>query len=218
MNTFSNNGVAVQQRRQRHLRAAQHAPQQRQRNLHRQRRPAATWSSIATRTTTTTRRRSQGQGQNADGFGVHYQTAGATTIVRGCRAWWNSDDGYDLINQEVPVTVENSWAMGNGYANYGTLNPTVGKRQRLQDGEQQDRRPPPGAEQRRLEEQGHRAFTPIIPRAGTPGTTTRRSMNGTQYNMLASPPDDPQHDDHPDGRHGAHHAEQHRLSRTRTPT
>ena len=38
---------------------------------------------------------SQGQGQNADGFGVHYQTTGATTIIRGCRSWWNSDDGYD---------------------------------------------------------------------------------------------------------------------------
>jgi hypothetical protein len=68
----------------------------------------------------------QGQGQNADGFGVHYQTSGDTTIVRGCRAWWNSDDGYDLINQEVPVTVENSWAFGNGYAMYGTYNPTDG--------------------------------------------------------------------------------------------
>ena len=68
----------------------------------------------------------QGQGQNADGFGVHYQTSGATTIVRGCRAWWNSDDGYDLINQEIPVTVENSWAMMNGYAMYGTYSPTSG--------------------------------------------------------------------------------------------
>jgi MYXO-CTERM domain-containing protein len=68
----------------------------------------------------------QGQGQNADGFGVHYQTSGATTIVRGCRAWWNSDDGYDLINQEVPVTVENSWAFGCGYATYGTYSPSSG--------------------------------------------------------------------------------------------
>jgi MYXO-CTERM domain-containing protein len=68
----------------------------------------------------------QGQGQNADGFGVHYQTSGATTIIRGCRAWWNSDDGYDLINQEVPVTVENSWAFGCGYATYGTYSPSSG--------------------------------------------------------------------------------------------
>ncbi len=68
----------------------------------------------------------QGQGQNADGFGVHYQTSGPTTVVRGCRSWWNSDDGYDLINQEVPVIVEGSWAMGNGYANAGTTSPASG--------------------------------------------------------------------------------------------
>jgi hypothetical protein len=59
-------------------------------------------------------------GENADGFGIHYQVSGATTVIRGCRAWWNSDDGYDFISQEVPVTIENSWAMGAGYINYGT--------------------------------------------------------------------------------------------------
>ncbi|HJX64410.1 MAG TPA: right-handed parallel beta-helix repeat-containing protein, partial [Polyangia bacterium] len=61
---------------------------------------------------------SQGDGENADGFGVHGGTSGTTTI-RGCRAWWNSDDGYDFINQEVPVIIENSWAFGAGYTNYG---------------------------------------------------------------------------------------------------
>ncbi|HEV8551004.1 MAG TPA: right-handed parallel beta-helix repeat-containing protein, partial [Polyangiaceae bacterium] len=69
---------------------------------------------------------SQGDGQNADGFGVHYQKSGPPTIVRGCRAWWNSDDGYDLINQEVPVTIENSWAMGNGYIDSGSKRPADG--------------------------------------------------------------------------------------------
>jgi MYXO-CTERM domain-containing protein len=71
---------------------------------------------------------SQGDGQNADGFGVHYQPyqTGATTIVRGCRAWWNSDDGYDLINQEVPVLIDHCWVMGSGRANYGTTNPADG--------------------------------------------------------------------------------------------
>lgn len=70
----------------------------------------------------------QGDGQNADGFGVHYQAAGdgTRTVIRGCRAWWNSDDGYDFINQEVPVTIENSWAFGNGYTNYGTSRPGEG--------------------------------------------------------------------------------------------
>ncbi len=63
---------------------------------------------------------SQGRGQNADGFGVHYQESGAVNVIRGCRAWWNSDDGYDYISQEVPVITENSWAMGNGYIESGT--------------------------------------------------------------------------------------------------
>jgi hypothetical protein len=70
----------------------------------------------------------QGDGQNADGFGVHYQAPGdgTSTIIRGCRAWWNSDDGYDFINQEVPVTIENSWAFGDGYTYYGTSKPGAG--------------------------------------------------------------------------------------------
>jgi hypothetical protein len=59
-----------------------------------------------------------GAGEDADGFGVHGGTSGTTTI-RGCRAWWNSDDGYDFLSQEAPVTIENSWAMGAGYINYG---------------------------------------------------------------------------------------------------
>jgi hypothetical protein len=57
----------------------------------------------------------QGDGQNADGFGVHYQKSGPPTIVRGCRAWWNSDDGFDCINQGVAVIIEDSWNALNGY-------------------------------------------------------------------------------------------------------
>lgn len=68
----------------------------------------------------------QGDGQNADGFGVHYQTGGDTTKFIGCRAWWNSDDGWDFISQEFPVVIENSWAMGHGYSNYGTGKPKDG--------------------------------------------------------------------------------------------
>lgn len=65
---------------------------------------------------------SQGDGQNGDGFGVHYQTTGPSTVVRGCRAWNDSDDGYDLISQEVPVTVENSFAFSNGHGADGNGN------------------------------------------------------------------------------------------------
>jgi hypothetical protein len=60
---------------------------------------------------------SQGDGENGDGFGVHYQTTGPSTIIRGCRAWGNSDDGYDYISQEVPVLTEGSFAMSNGVGN-----------------------------------------------------------------------------------------------------
>ena len=65
----------------------------------------------------------QGDGENADGFGVHYQHDGDTTRFVGCRSWWNSDDGYDVLAQEFPVIVENSYAMGNGYIKYGTATP-----------------------------------------------------------------------------------------------
>jgi hypothetical protein len=57
----------------------------------------------------------QGDGQNADGFGVHYQKSGPPTVLRGCRSWWNSDDGFDCIHQGVAVTVENCWNALNGY-------------------------------------------------------------------------------------------------------
>lgn len=62
------------------------------------------------------------RGEDADGFGVHYQTKGDTIRFIGCRAWWCSDDGYDLFRQQFPVIVENCWAFGNGYINQGTGN------------------------------------------------------------------------------------------------
>ena len=59
---------------------------------------------------------SDGPGENADGFGAHYPPAGkATNVFRGCRAWWNADDGFDLISTYSPVTIESSWAWRNGY-------------------------------------------------------------------------------------------------------
>ncbi len=70
----------------------------------------------------------QGDGENADGFGAHYQRPGEgdTTKFIGCRAWWNSDDGFDFINQEFPVVLENCYAMGNGYSDYGRGKPKNG--------------------------------------------------------------------------------------------
>lgn len=58
---------------------------------------------------------STGPGTNADGFGCHISGAGTGNVFRGCRSWFNSDDGYDLIQAQVPVLIENSWAFNNGY-------------------------------------------------------------------------------------------------------
>ena len=57
-----------------------------------------------------------GYGGNCDGFGFHLN--GRNYIgnrLYGCRAWRNSDDGFDLINNNSPVTIENCWAWENGY-------------------------------------------------------------------------------------------------------
>ena len=56
---------------------------------------------------------SNGAGQSADGFGAH--EGGTGNVFRGCRAWWNSDDGYDFIHAQEVVIVENSWAWYSGY-------------------------------------------------------------------------------------------------------
>ena len=57
-----------------------------------------------------------GYGGNCDGFGFHLNKESYTgNVVRGCRTWRNSDDGYDLINNKAPVTIENCWAWENGF-------------------------------------------------------------------------------------------------------
>jgi MYXO-CTERM domain-containing protein len=58
---------------------------------------------------------SNGAGESADGFGCHVDAADTGNVFRGCRAWWNADDGYDFINADAPCTVEHSWAWLNGY-------------------------------------------------------------------------------------------------------
>lgn len=55
-----------------------------------------------------------GKGGNVDGFGCHPTKGSTGNIFRGCRAWHNSDDGYDCITASEAVTFENCWAMSNG--------------------------------------------------------------------------------------------------------
>lgn len=58
---------------------------------------------------------SNGAGQSADGFGAHISAGHPGNVFRGCRAWSNTDDGFDLINAYSPVTIEYSWAWLQGY-------------------------------------------------------------------------------------------------------
>lgn len=53
-------------------------------------------------------------GGNVDGFGAHPQKGSTNNVFRGCRAWFNSDDGFDCINSFESVTFENCWAFYNG--------------------------------------------------------------------------------------------------------
>ena len=55
-------------------------------------------------------------GGNVDGFGNHPNRADYSgNVFRGCRAWQNSDDGYDCISAFAATTFENCWAFYNGY-------------------------------------------------------------------------------------------------------
>ncbi|MCB0742416.1 MAG: DUF4990 domain-containing protein [Ignavibacteriae bacterium] len=54
-------------------------------------------------------------GSNNDGFGCHPDPGSTGNIFRGCRAWFNSDDGFDIIRADEAVVFENCWAFFNGY-------------------------------------------------------------------------------------------------------
>jgi len=58
-------------------------------------------------------------GQDADGFGAKGPTGGASSLgagneFHGCRAWNNSDDGFDFWWAGAAVIVEDCWAWRNG--------------------------------------------------------------------------------------------------------
>lgn len=55
------------------------------------------------------------KGGNTDGFGGHPGKGSVGNVFRGCRAWFNSDDGFDCISAAEAVTMDQCWAYGNGY-------------------------------------------------------------------------------------------------------
>ncbi|WP_437806517.1 right-handed parallel beta-helix repeat-containing protein [Sorangium sp. So ce1078] len=125
---------------------------------------------------------SQGDGQNGDGFGVHYQTTGPSTTIRGCRAWNNSDDGYDYISQEVPVITEGSFAMSNGRGSEGNGNgfkvgsSKTGVRHIVRNNVAWKNKAA--------------GFYANHSSGGNTWLNNTAYSNRTQYNMLASPPND----------------------------
>lgn len=56
-----------------------------------------------------------GRGGNSDGFGCHPAKGSTGNIFRGCRAWFNSDDGYDVINSHESTTFDHCWSFYNGF-------------------------------------------------------------------------------------------------------
>ncbi|WP_416983060.1 right-handed parallel beta-helix repeat-containing protein [Streptomyces sp. T028] len=54
-----------------------------------------------------------GHGQNADGIAIKFGS-GTGNKITGARLYNNSDDGLDLWQFSTPVTIEHSWAFGNG--------------------------------------------------------------------------------------------------------
>lgn len=53
------------------------------------------------------------EGGNADGFSAKFEV-GPGNVYRGCRAWNNSDDGWDFWEAQNVVVIDSSWAFGNG--------------------------------------------------------------------------------------------------------
>jgi parallel beta-helix repeat protein len=56
--------------------------------------------------------------ENADGFGLKYNVGPGNKLI-GCRAWKNSDDGYDCWSAGGGVYFENCYAWDNGANIYG---------------------------------------------------------------------------------------------------
>ena len=60
-------------------------------------------------------------GENADGFAAKLGI-GPGNVFRGCRAWNNSDDGYDMYEAADTVLIDGCWSFRNGYNIWGIPN------------------------------------------------------------------------------------------------
>ncbi len=60
-------------------------------------------------------------GENADGFAPKLDIGPGNTFI-GCRAWANSDDGWDMYEADDTVFIKNCYAFRNGYNTWGISN------------------------------------------------------------------------------------------------
>jgi hypothetical protein len=63
----------------------------------------------------------QGNGEDADGFAAKTLVGPGNEFI-GCRAWGNSDDGWDLWEAQNAVLIDSCWAFQNGYNILGNPN------------------------------------------------------------------------------------------------
>ena len=124
-----------------------------------------------------------GAGEDADGFGVHGGSGTVGTTIKGCRAWWNSDDGYDFLSDESPVLIENCYAFGAGYFNYGAGKAGNGNGFKIGSSKTGIRHTV-----RNCVAWGNKAngFYANHSSGGNTWYNNTSFQNGTQYNMLAS--------------------------------
>ncbi|UCG27732.1 MAG: right-handed parallel beta-helix repeat-containing protein [Bacteroidales bacterium] len=60
----------------------------------------------------------QNNGENADGFAAKFDVGPGNKFI-GCRAYENSDDGWDFWEANEPIELENCWAFSNGINQWG---------------------------------------------------------------------------------------------------
>ena len=66
------------------------------------------------------------KGQDADGIAIK-GGSGKGNVIRGARTFHNSDDGIDLYGFSNNITIENTWAYGNGVDRWGVGESFEGK-------------------------------------------------------------------------------------------
>jgi len=55
-------------------------------------------------------------GENADGFAIKDRT-GPGNEFRGCRAWYNADDGWDFFYANEPIVIQECWSFSARHPN-----------------------------------------------------------------------------------------------------